>query len=394
MDAFDNVIASIFRARNGGVRRMTQNIYLVSAGNQPTGVEPTAFGSLAIQERRDVEDWVVKNPSILGEPLLIITPEFDRFDRSNRRLDVLALDQAGSLVVVELKLDIAGSMADQQAIRYAAFCSTMTMKQVVEQFGRYHGVEEAEGEARILEFLQSDQLPELGNKPRIILAAGSMEDAEVTSCVLWLRGFGVDITCVELTPYRLPDRAEILLVPRVIIPLPEARDYVIRVEQKEVIQTQDLKEKRGYSQLWAMVAEEYNQLNAPLRATGNPQTSYFQIRIGSRSIHYEWQILKRRSQIIVALHFESSDAEENYRWLSLIREHMTEIQAGISAPFSADRWGKKWAAVSLAVPYVGAPDRDTAKACAALMKKLIERTEHLVRPLVEANGTPLVQHSR
>ena len=119
---------------------MSQEVYLVSAGNQPTGVEPVAFSVLAIEERRHLEDWVIRNPKILGEPLLIVTSEFDRFDKSSRRLDVLALDSEGALVIVELKLDIAASLADQQAIRYAAFCSTMTMKQVVEQFGRYHAI--------------------------------------------------------------------------------------------------------------------------------------------------------------------------------------------------------------------------------------------------------------
>ena len=34
----------------------------------------------------------------------MITSEFDRFDKSDRRLDILALDRAGRLVVVELKL--------------------------------------------------------------------------------------------------------------------------------------------------------------------------------------------------------------------------------------------------------------------------------------------------
>jgi hypothetical protein len=72
------------------------------------------------------------------------------------------------------------------------------------------------------------------------LAAGGFDDPEVTSCVLWLRSFGVDIACVEITPYRLPDN-RIALVPRVIIPLPETKDYMVSAEEKEAEQAQQRK---------------------------------------------------------------------------------------------------------------------------------------------------------
>jgi len=69
---------------------------------------------------------------MLGEELLVITSEFSRFDKSNKRLDVLALDKFGTIVIIELKLTAEGSHADLQAIRYAAFCSTMTMANIID----------------------------------------------------------------------------------------------------------------------------------------------------------------------------------------------------------------------------------------------------------------------
>lgn len=53
--------------------------------------------------------------------------------------------------------------------------------------------------------------------------------------MLWLRTFKVDISCVEITPYRMPD-GHIVIVPRVIIPLPEAADYVVKAEKKDAEQ--------------------------------------------------------------------------------------------------------------------------------------------------------------
>ena len=45
------------------------------------------FAELGFQERRDIQEWVAKNPSILGDKLLIIGKEFSGFDRTNERLD-------------------------------------------------------------------------------------------------------------------------------------------------------------------------------------------------------------------------------------------------------------------------------------------------------------------
>jgi hypothetical protein len=50
----------------------------------------------------DLEDWVVKNPAILGEPLLVIWRQVLIPDIKDR-LDVLAVDTAGNAVVIELK---------------------------------------------------------------------------------------------------------------------------------------------------------------------------------------------------------------------------------------------------------------------------------------------------
>jgi RecB family endonuclease NucS len=63
------------------------------------------FTDLNIWERKHIEQWVDDNPEILGEELLILTSEFDRFVKSSDRLDVLALDRVGNLVVIELKRD-------------------------------------------------------------------------------------------------------------------------------------------------------------------------------------------------------------------------------------------------------------------------------------------------
>ena len=82
-------------------------IFLIAAGS---------FVDLNIWERQHIEEWVRTNPEMLGEDFLIVSIEFDRFSNSNDRLDALAVDRSGNLVVIELKRDPASGYADLQAI--------------------------------------------------------------------------------------------------------------------------------------------------------------------------------------------------------------------------------------------------------------------------------------
>ena len=110
----------------------------------------------------------------------------------------------------------------------------MTMADVVELYERSAGKSYEEGVEGICSFLGTGELPELNGEPRVMLVAGTFADQELTTTVMWLRKFGLDISCIELTPYRYPgDNSNILLVPKILIPLAEAREYQISVERKE-----------------------------------------------------------------------------------------------------------------------------------------------------------------
>ena len=254
---------------------MNQKVFLMErdSGGAPGALQPTPFVDLNIKERQHLEEWIKQNPEILGEKFLLIAAEFDKFDKSDKRLDLLMLDKGGRLAIVELKRDAAGSQAELQALRYAAFCSTMTYEEVTKVYAKSAELSDDKAKQKIADFVGDPDYSRLTGEPRIILAAGSFDDPEITSCVLWLRKFGVDITCVEITPYRMAD-SRLLLVPRVLIPLPEAKDYIVRVERKSEeeakpkrVSERDLLEmarNRGASELLEICRrlDLRNQLNA------------------------------------------------------------------------------------------------------------------------------------
>jgi hypothetical protein len=199
-------------------------------------IPASSFVSLNIWERKHIEEWIRLNPEILGEDLLVVSIEFDRFDKSSDRLDVLAVDRQGNLVVVELKRDSASGYADLQAIRYAAMVSSMTIDKLLPYYIAYkrsyddETLSEAEGRQQIVEFVESDSFSELSSKPRIILCSEGFSQ-EITATVLWLRDSGIDISCVSITPYKVGEA--VVVVPRVIIPLQEARQDLIDIRKKE-----------------------------------------------------------------------------------------------------------------------------------------------------------------
>jgi hypothetical protein len=355
---------------------MKDAIYVVNPKTQkPVRVEAVSFAEIKVKERADLERWVLNHSEILGEPLLIITSEFAKFDKSSKRLDLLALDENATLTIIELKLDAAGTLADQQAIRYAAFCSTMTIEQVVELLAAAQKCSTDEAQQRICAFLKADELPELANEPRVILAAGSIDDQELTSTVLWLRRFGVNISCVELTPYRLPAANEVIVVPRIIIPLPETREYQVGVERKEAARIGKQKEQYANAALWKAVGEEFNKLKTPFRAPvgGNKSGSYMQIHVGIHRVHYEFCLRKRERSLDAALHFEFPGRNENARWLEHVKQQPLTAPDGLA--LEAAMWGQKWAQVMFRVPYDGnQPDLDQIQQVARAMKSLIEQT--------------------
>jgi alkylated DNA nucleotide flippase Atl1 len=204
----------------------------------PTLVTPATFQSLDAREVQEIERWLKQEPAIMGEPLMIVSGQFAGFDRTLDRLDLLALDRDGKLVVIEIKRDDSSKSQDLQALRYAAYCSALTAEQVVGLYRAYerdeHGRELTPAEARkeLEDFIHSEILDAIDedDQPRMILVATGFQ-VGVTNTTLWLlRNSELDITCVQIQPYEI--NGEIVLASTVLIPLPEAEEYQSRLKEK------------------------------------------------------------------------------------------------------------------------------------------------------------------
>src|SRR5262249_24839928 len=156
--------------------------------------------------------------------------EFGDWEDSRRRIDLLAIDENASLVVIELKRSEEGGHMELQAIRYAAMVSATTFDRAVEVYARYlkQSGQDADARDQLLEFLNWSEPDDehFAQDVRIILASADFSK-EITTSVLWLNDQGLDIRCIRLRPYK--DGSRLLLDVQQVIPLPEAEDYQVKI---------------------------------------------------------------------------------------------------------------------------------------------------------------------
>ena len=184
-------------------------MFLVNKEDKTTQeIKDISFKSCGLKERDDLQEWISNNPMILGEELLIIQKEFDGFSDTNERLDLLAIDKNGNLVIIENKLDDSGKNVVWQAMKYAGYCSSLKnddIKEIYQQYINKRGLK-VNAEESITEFLEKADFSEVqlnqDLSQRIILVAREFRK-EVTNTVIWARKFGIKIQCIKIIPYQI-----------------------------------------------------------------------------------------------------------------------------------------------------------------------------------------------
>ena len=210
-------------------------IYKITDGEKFELVPETSFEAENIWERRDLQRMLSDEPDVLEEGLFILADEYGDWVETNRRIDLLALDKDGRLVVVELKRsDWDDSQMDLQAVRYAALVANMTLEQAIDAHRVYLSMWGLEGDAesRVRDHLPGDDEDALisSENPRIILASANFSK-ELTTSVLWLNQVGLNVTCIQLQPHKVGD--SVFVERGQVIPVPKTEEYTIRLRNKE-----------------------------------------------------------------------------------------------------------------------------------------------------------------
>ncbi len=298
--------------------------------NQLINAEPTTFKEQKLKERQHLQEWIAKNPTVLGEELLIIQKEFDGFSDTHERLDLLALDKEGKLVVIENKLDDSGRDVTWQAIKYASYCSSMSQNEIVAIFAKYLNGTEDEAKEQILLFFDKEDMEDIELNPessqRIIFVAANFRK-EVTSSVLWLRNFGIDICCIKVSPYMY--NGKVMVEFDQIIPIKEAEEYTIKIAEKKKVESQkaEIKKRSEIERLefWQHFVEYNKQKNGPYAASTPNSDSWMGkggVGIGGASVNICISKVSCRTEIYV----NTGVRETNKRIYDFFYSHKDTIE--------------------------------------------------------------------
>lgn len=291
------------------------------SANRLRKLERTTFSEVGFREREHLQEWLASMPEALGETLgddlLIIQKEFDGFDGTRERLDLLALDRNGQLVVIENKLDDSGRDVVWQALKYAAYCSSLKKAEIVDIFQKYLG---ASGDAvtTICEFLEEDSFDEIvlneGNDQRVVFIAANFR-REVTATVLWLREHQIDARCIKAIPYRFGE--ELFLDLQQVIPTPEAADYMIRMAQKETEEKSAIGVQRRSHQLrlafWEKALESMRERGLSLFANISPSKDHW-LSAGTGISGCVYSLIFAKNEVRVEISLQRASKAEN-KWL-------------------------------------------------------------------------------
>jgi hypothetical protein len=104
-------------------------------GGSPLALRPVAFAGRV--DELTLERWIVENPDLVGEELLVLGHQLAEFEEDKDRLDILALDRFGEIVLIELKVTEDFRVTDLQAIAYAGAYAKRTSKDLAGTLERH-----------------------------------------------------------------------------------------------------------------------------------------------------------------------------------------------------------------------------------------------------------------
>lgn len=305
------------------------------------------FSDLNLRERDHLQEWLANQPDALGEDLLVIQKEFDGFDETRERLDLLALDKDGNLVVIENKLDDSGRDVTWQALKYTAYVSSLTKTQIVDIYQQYLDRFCGGGNAvaRLCEFMGVEDLGEIilnpGTDQRIVFIAANFR-REVTATVLWLLSRGIQAQCFKVTPFMLGD--ELIIDIQQIIPTPEAADFMISMSNKdgEEKATQDTQKHRHKLRLafWEQALEQLRADGVTLYQNISPGKDHW-LSAGSGVSSCPYNLIFSRDEARVELEMRRADATAN-KWLfDRLHAEKAAIEAAFGHPLDWRRMEDK-----------------------------------------------------
>jgi len=315
--------------------------------NRVSRIQQHKFSDLGIKERENLQEWIANDPVFFGEELLIIQKEFDGFDDTRERLDLLALDKFGDIVIIENKLDDSGRDVTWQVLKYASYCASLSKIQIRNIYQQYLDMyfPGENAEIRIAEFFDANDFTEveMNKSQRIIMVSGNFRK-EVTSTVLWLlNNYKLKIQCFKVIPLRLDDKLFLNL--EQIIPVKEVEEYTIRMAEKKQEDTDTQEELKSRHKIritfWKQLLSQINNSEAKLFQNISPsKDNWITAGIGMFGVGLGFVVSKSSAR--TELYINRGNEEENNKIFDQLIAQKAHIESDFNGELIWERMdGKK-----------------------------------------------------
>lgn len=165
------------------------------------GGTPRALTSARLPSEAELQRFLVDDPSLLGERLLVIGCEV--MTPFGTRIDILAMDGEGNLHVLELKRDRTPREVVAQILDYASWATSLSREEVLAIAARHLG--DGAFEPSFEEVFGEAPPDELNSELRLTIVAATL-DSSSERIVTYLRTFGVPINAVFFSYLEDEDR--------------------------------------------------------------------------------------------------------------------------------------------------------------------------------------------
>jgi hypothetical protein len=180
----------------------------VSKNTQPVEAQP---GNPELEEH--FENWVEESVELIDPSLIII-------GRQVQNIDLLAIDNEGQLVIIELKRDQLPRFVLAQALDYASMVATWTPEKIINLANEYL----SKSIHDTFEERFGKSLEDTGgiNSGQRIVLVGCRTDSTLDRMVSWLSEKDIPINVVTMSFFVLPD-GQTILVRSVLVSEEEAK---------------------------------------------------------------------------------------------------------------------------------------------------------------------------
>lgn len=227
-----------------------ETVFTVS-GSVATAASAISLADAGLRERDHLQEWVIANPHVLGMGTKIVAFEFGSWtghtgEKERDRLDVLALDTDGHLVVVELKRDKAPDTVEMQALKYAALVSRFTRDDLDKVHARYLSRAAKEPVTAEQAAAALDEWAEITEGslrlPRLVLMATEFPQTVTATVVFLHQQLGLDVRLLAFQAYRTAN--DFLLTVSQHYPPPGIEEFVLTPEVNEAQQAKSTRQRR------------------------------------------------------------------------------------------------------------------------------------------------------